>query len=85
MEPMRPGGPIITVNDYDKDDDTDCGCETCNTPWGDQALPLLMLAGRTQLPAPTPLPITDGGRPVAAAQQKTTRGAHLRVVPPADQ
>lgn len=47
MEPMRPGGPIITVNDYDKDDDTDdCGCETCNTAWGDQALPLLVLAAQ---------------------------------------
>ena len=46
MEPMRPGGPIITVNDYDKDDDTDCGCETCTSSWGDQVLPLLVLAAQ---------------------------------------
>ena len=45
MEPMKPSGPIISVNDYDKDDDPHCGCETCNTPWGAQVLPLLVLVG----------------------------------------
>ena len=47
IEPMRPGGPIITVNDYDKDDEPGCGCENCTSPWGAEVLPLLMRAGRT--------------------------------------
>ena len=44
---MKPGGPIITVNDYDKDDETGCGCETCTSPWGAEALPLLLRAARS--------------------------------------
>ena len=43
---MHRPGPILTMTDYDADDDQDCGCETCNTPWGAQALPLLVLAAQ---------------------------------------
>lgn len=45
---MRPARPIITVNDYDKDDEPGCGCETCTSPWGAQVLPLLVLAARRE-------------------------------------
>jgi len=43
---MQRPGPILTMTDYDADDDHDCGCETCNTPWGAQVLPLLVLAAQ---------------------------------------
>ncbi len=43
---MKPGGPIITVNDYDKDDNPHCGCETCLTPWGAEVLPLTVLTAQ---------------------------------------
>jgi hypothetical protein len=79
MEPMKPSGPIISVNDYDKDDDPHCGCETCNTPWGAQVLPLLVLAGRAQPPAPTQVTRPDPG------DDPALQGTHLRVVPAADQ
>jgi hypothetical protein len=44
---MRPARPIITVNDYDKDDEPGCGCETCTSPWGAEVMPLLARAART--------------------------------------
>ena len=43
---MRPARPIITVNDYDKDDNPDCGCENCTSPLGAEVLPLLLRAAR---------------------------------------
>ena len=46
LDDMQRPGPILTMTDYDADDDQDCGCETCNTPWGDQVLPLLVLAAQ---------------------------------------
>ena len=48
LEDMQRPGPILTMTDYDTDDDTDCGCETCGTPWGAQVLPLLARAARSR-------------------------------------
>lgn len=34
--------PLIELTAYDIWDDADCGCETCQTPWGTE--PLLVSA-----------------------------------------
>lgn len=36
------------MTDYDIDDDPDCGCETCQSPWGAQVIPLLARAARSR-------------------------------------